>query len=207
MSDPLRVQLSGPLSVFAAGYLEELLGRGYRPGDRSRAVAADGVRVSRPTRGPISTALVAARVAKACVERGAARAVARCSPPFDAQLAHAPVGAHVGRLVGSDRPNDRGEDEDRERPGDDPRRRQEDVAGSARLDRLVVGRLLWNRHREVWRAEHSIGRAPDLVLGDGSPSLRRACSATFRHRGRRWLRRCRTRSPRVPARAAPTPTP
>jgi hypothetical protein len=77
MSDPLRVQLSGPLSVFAAGFLEELLGRWYRPGDRSRAVAADGVRVSRPTRGPISTALVAARVAKACVERGAARAVAR----------------------------------------------------------------------------------------------------------------------------------
>jgi hypothetical protein len=31
MSDPLRVQLSGPLLVFAAGFLEELLGRGYRP--------------------------------------------------------------------------------------------------------------------------------------------------------------------------------
>jgi hypothetical protein len=30
MSDPLRVQLSGPLWVFAAGFLEELLGRGYR---------------------------------------------------------------------------------------------------------------------------------------------------------------------------------
>jgi hypothetical protein len=42
MRDPLRVQLSGPLSVFAACFLEELLGRGYRPGDRSRAVAADG---------------------------------------------------------------------------------------------------------------------------------------------------------------------
>jgi integrase/recombinase XerD len=28
MSDPFRVQLSGPLLVFAAGFLEELLGRG-----------------------------------------------------------------------------------------------------------------------------------------------------------------------------------
>jgi hypothetical protein len=37
MSDPLRVQLSGPLSVFAAGFLEELLGRGYRPEDRSQS--------------------------------------------------------------------------------------------------------------------------------------------------------------------------
>lgn len=32
MSVPLRVQVSGPLSVFAAGFREELLGRGYRPG-------------------------------------------------------------------------------------------------------------------------------------------------------------------------------
>jgi hypothetical protein len=38
--------------------------------------------------------------------------------------------------------------------------------GSERLDRLVLGRLLVEGHREVWRAEHSIGRAPDLVLGD-----------------------------------------
>jgi hypothetical protein len=36
MSDPLRVQLSGPLSVFAAGFLEELLGRGYRPGTAAK---------------------------------------------------------------------------------------------------------------------------------------------------------------------------
>jgi hypothetical protein len=53
MSDPLRIQLSGPLSVFAAGFLEELLGRGYRPGTaarqlqlmahRSRWMAADGL--------------------------------------------------------------------------------------------------------------------------------------------------------------------
>jgi integrase/recombinase XerD len=31
MSDPLRVLMSGPLSEFAAGFREELLGRGYRP--------------------------------------------------------------------------------------------------------------------------------------------------------------------------------
>jgi hypothetical protein len=31
MSDPLRVQMSGPLSGFAAGFRTELLGRGYRP--------------------------------------------------------------------------------------------------------------------------------------------------------------------------------
>jgi integrase/recombinase XerD len=32
MSDPLRVQMSGPLSVFAAGFRDELEGRGYRSG-------------------------------------------------------------------------------------------------------------------------------------------------------------------------------
>ena len=32
MSDPLRVRMSGPLSVFAAGFREELLGQAYRPG-------------------------------------------------------------------------------------------------------------------------------------------------------------------------------
>ncbi|MGH2945304.1 MAG: hypothetical protein ACRDPC_03400 [Solirubrobacteraceae bacterium] len=36
MSDPLRVRMSGPLSVFAAGFLEELLGRGYRPGTAAK---------------------------------------------------------------------------------------------------------------------------------------------------------------------------
>jgi hypothetical protein len=36
MSDPLRVQLSGPSSVFAAGFREELLGRGYRPGTAAK---------------------------------------------------------------------------------------------------------------------------------------------------------------------------
>ena len=36
MSNPLRVQLSGPLLVFAAGFLEELLGRGYRPGTAAK---------------------------------------------------------------------------------------------------------------------------------------------------------------------------
>jgi integrase/recombinase XerD len=36
MSDPLRVQVCGPLAVFAAGFLEELLGRGYRPGTAAK---------------------------------------------------------------------------------------------------------------------------------------------------------------------------
>jgi integrase/recombinase XerD len=36
MSDPLRVRMSGPLSVFAAGLLEELLGCGYRPGTATK---------------------------------------------------------------------------------------------------------------------------------------------------------------------------
>jgi hypothetical protein len=36
MSDPLRVQLSGPLSVHATGFREELLRRGYRPGTAAK---------------------------------------------------------------------------------------------------------------------------------------------------------------------------
>ncbi len=36
MSDPLRVLMSGPLSEFAAGFREELLGRGYRPGTSAK---------------------------------------------------------------------------------------------------------------------------------------------------------------------------
>ena len=36
MSDPLRVEMSGPLSVFAAGFLDELVGRGYRPGTAAK---------------------------------------------------------------------------------------------------------------------------------------------------------------------------
>ena len=32
MSDPSRVVVSGPLSTFAPGFLEELLRHGYRPG-------------------------------------------------------------------------------------------------------------------------------------------------------------------------------
>jgi hypothetical protein len=32
MSDPSRVVVSGPLSAFAPGFLDELLGQGYRPG-------------------------------------------------------------------------------------------------------------------------------------------------------------------------------
>jgi hypothetical protein len=33
-NDPSRVQLSGPLSVFVAGFRDELEGRSYRPGPR-----------------------------------------------------------------------------------------------------------------------------------------------------------------------------
>jgi integrase/recombinase XerD len=36
MSDPLRVQMFGPLSAFAAGFLEELLERGYRLGTAAK---------------------------------------------------------------------------------------------------------------------------------------------------------------------------
>ena len=36
MSELLRVQMSGPLSVFAAGFGEELLERGYRPGTAAK---------------------------------------------------------------------------------------------------------------------------------------------------------------------------
>jgi site-specific recombinase XerD len=36
MSDPLRVRMSGRLSVFAAGFRNELLGRGYRPGTAAK---------------------------------------------------------------------------------------------------------------------------------------------------------------------------
>ncbi len=36
MSDPLRVELSGPLLVFAPGFLGELLGRGSRPGTAAK---------------------------------------------------------------------------------------------------------------------------------------------------------------------------
>jgi integrase/recombinase XerD len=42
MSDPLRVQMSGPLSVFAAGFLEQLLGRGYRPGSVAKQLQLMG---------------------------------------------------------------------------------------------------------------------------------------------------------------------
>lgn len=36
MSDPLRVQMSGPLSVFAPGFMEELLRHGYRRGTAAK---------------------------------------------------------------------------------------------------------------------------------------------------------------------------
>jgi hypothetical protein len=36
MSDPSRVVVSGPLSSFAPGFVDELLGRGYRPGPAAK---------------------------------------------------------------------------------------------------------------------------------------------------------------------------
>lgn len=36
MSNPLRVNMSGPLSAFTAGFLEHLLARGYRPGTAAK---------------------------------------------------------------------------------------------------------------------------------------------------------------------------
>jgi integrase/recombinase XerD len=36
MSDPSRVVVSGPLSAFAPGFLDELLGQGYRPGTAAK---------------------------------------------------------------------------------------------------------------------------------------------------------------------------
>jgi integrase/recombinase XerD len=36
MSNPLRVQMSGPLSAFAGGFLEDLIQNGYRPGTAAK---------------------------------------------------------------------------------------------------------------------------------------------------------------------------
>ena len=36
MSNPLRVEMSGPLSAFATGFLEDLIQRGYRPGSAAK---------------------------------------------------------------------------------------------------------------------------------------------------------------------------
>ena len=36
MSNPLRVQMSGPLSAFAGGFLDDLIRRGYRPGTAAK---------------------------------------------------------------------------------------------------------------------------------------------------------------------------
>ena len=40
MSNPFRVEVSGPLSVFAAGFLDDLLRRGYRPGPAAKLLQA-----------------------------------------------------------------------------------------------------------------------------------------------------------------------
>ena len=40
MSNPFRVELSGPLSVLAAGFLDDLLRRGYRPGTAAKQLQA-----------------------------------------------------------------------------------------------------------------------------------------------------------------------
>jgi hypothetical protein len=44
MSDPLRVRMSGPLSVFAAGFRNELLGRGSADTTHHRRPARLGQR-------------------------------------------------------------------------------------------------------------------------------------------------------------------
>jgi site-specific recombinase XerD len=40
ISNPLRVEMSGPLSAFAAGFLEDLQHRGYRPGTAAKQLQA-----------------------------------------------------------------------------------------------------------------------------------------------------------------------
>jgi site-specific recombinase XerD len=40
MSNPFRVEMSGPLSVFAAGFLDDLVRRGYRPGTAAKQLQA-----------------------------------------------------------------------------------------------------------------------------------------------------------------------
>ncbi len=40
MSNPLRVEMSGPLSTFAVGFLEDLLNRGYPPGTAAKQLQA-----------------------------------------------------------------------------------------------------------------------------------------------------------------------
>jgi hypothetical protein len=36
MSNPVRVEMFGPLSEFAPGFLEDLIGQGYRPGTAAK---------------------------------------------------------------------------------------------------------------------------------------------------------------------------
>jgi hypothetical protein len=40
MSNPFRVEVPGPLSMFAAGFLDDLLRRGYRPGTAAKQLQA-----------------------------------------------------------------------------------------------------------------------------------------------------------------------
>src|SRR5258707_11974166 len=40
MSNPFSVEMSGPLSVFAAGFLDDLVRRGYRPGTAAKQLQA-----------------------------------------------------------------------------------------------------------------------------------------------------------------------
>ena len=40
MGNPFRVEMAGPLSVFAAGFLDDLLRRGYRPGTAAKQLQA-----------------------------------------------------------------------------------------------------------------------------------------------------------------------
>jgi hypothetical protein len=40
MSNPFRVEMPGPLSMFAAGFFDDLLRRGYRPGTAAKQLQA-----------------------------------------------------------------------------------------------------------------------------------------------------------------------
>src|SRR4051794_32578998 len=117
MSDPLRVRMSGPLSVFAAGFREELLEQGYRPGTAanqlqlmahlSRWLAADDIEPAALSSAQIErfvkerrashARLVSTRALRPLL--GYLRAVG-VVPSAGAGGAPTPAGAAVGRFGG-----------------------------------------------------------------------------------------------------------
>ena len=76
MSDPLRVRMSGPLSVFAAGFREELLAARLFAGDCGQAAAVDGAPepVDGRARRRAGRAWAVARSSGSCGERRATHA-------------------------------------------------------------------------------------------------------------------------------------